>query len=77
MNSQIEKILEGMSPKNTKTVLAGLEEFALGKEKREEGEEDFWELARLVAAKDPEALAMLEQPSPWNYAVSLLAANLA
>lgn len=76
MNPQFEKSLVGMCPKDRKAVLAGLDEFGLGKDTRELAEMDFWELAVLLVKDDKEVVGILQQPSPWNYSICLLAKHL-
>lgn len=76
MNPKIEEVLAVMSSKDRKVVLAGLDEFGLGKDTRELAELDFWELAELLAKGDREAVEILQQPSTWGYSISLLAKHI-
>lgn len=76
MHPKIEKVLSVMNLKERKAVLAGLDEFGLGKDTRELAELDFWELAELLSKGDMEALGILQQPSTWGYSISLLAKHI-
>ena len=76
MNPKIEAVLAVMSFKDRKAVVAGLDEFGLGKDTRELAEIDFYELAELLAKGDKEAVEILQQPSTWGHSISLLAKHI-
>ena len=76
MNPKIEAVLAVMSFKDRKAVVAGLDEFGLGKDTRELAEIDFYELAELLAKGDKEAVEILQQPSTWGYSINLLAKHI-